>query len=399
MSVAILSAKTGNGHNAVMNAIAEELRQLGQQDVLTLAAFYEDLMVSNRVVSDFYNFLLLASTEMAAKFVEFAALKGPIYHDLSYAESREHLLALVHVDGLRAIISTTPVVNRNVIRVLDEEGLTEQIPFYVVVTDPFDPIAPGFADRGATRYFCPTDVVRSILERGGVAPDAIEVTGYAVSSRFLASRLLTETGTIRTRLGFSPGKQTLLLNAGAAGAPHYLKFLEVAAGLSDRLQTVLLCGRNRFLLKEAERLIDRRGLTSLKALPFIDDVETLLAVADIVVTKPGASAFFECINAGRPMILDGVTGFLFQERGVIKFLEKHPVAVVLDDVASLGEQLEAALVSGVWLRVAREAISALGPTRGAEMIARRIVDDLTLREVELLNDEPRAIINTTDRAD
>ena len=74
MSIAILAAKTGNGHISVMNSLENEFKMQGYNDVICFPDFYEKMQVSNRILSDFYNFLVRNSPKLCNQYCEFSAL-------------------------------------------------------------------------------------------------------------------------------------------------------------------------------------------------------------------------------------------------------------------------------------------------------------------------------------
>jgi UDP-N-acetylglucosamine:LPS N-acetylglucosamine transferase len=373
MSIAIVSAQTGNGHNAVMKALHEGFNRHGYHDVSVHPSYYEDLLVSNRVLSEFYNFLLVASTEVCAKYVEFSNLKSAVISGLEYRETSANLLKLVGTEGLQAIVSTSPLLNRNLIRALKDSGRGQDVRFYVVITDPFKPMAPGFTEKGATRYFCPTPTVRQLLEDSGIDPALTEVTGFPVSAKFTTRNPAHERESLFRELGLSAEKRTILLNGGAAGAPHYLKLLQASVESGTDWQIILLCGHNLALYTLATRYV-RDKYRHVVVLPFSERVADLLSLADVVVTKPGASAFFESLHAGVPVIVDGVTGFLYQEKGVVDFLARFNVGWVLNDYVELLHLLQCCDKS--LLDRYRRNIESLQLANGADAIVSVALQDL-----------------------
>jgi UDP-N-acetylglucosamine:LPS N-acetylglucosamine transferase len=373
VSIAIISAQTGNGHNAVMSTLEEGFKNKGYHDVSVYPSFYEDLSISHKVLSDFYNFLLTASTEMCAKFVEFSALKGPGFWEMEYSECYDKIVDFVETEGLEAIVSTTPLINKPIIRILEEKGL--EIPYYIVLTDPFKPVASGFAEKGTTRFFCPTNIVKNILEKCSIEPSLIEVTGYPIAKKFTREFSASEKESIYEKMGLSSDKKTLLLNSGAYGIPHYKKFLEAAVNSKHDVQIILICGRNKFLFKQANRYVEKNQLETVKVFPFIDNVWEVLQIADLTVTKSGANTFFECLHAKTIPIIDGVTGFLYQERGVIDYLSEFKVGMILNNHDELHDLLDECFTGDVLTEYSNN-IEAMKLVNGTDTIVTRIMENL-----------------------
>ena len=67
LKIAVLSAETGQGHTSVMEALKEELNYYENVEIDYYPSFYEDLMISNKILSNFYNFLMVNSIEFTIK--------------------------------------------------------------------------------------------------------------------------------------------------------------------------------------------------------------------------------------------------------------------------------------------------------------------------------------------
>lgn len=330
MSIAILSAKTGNGHVSVMNALVEEFKRQDYNDLILFPDFYEELIYSNRILSDFYNFLLANSIDLCEKYVEFTAITRPDKHEEIYRECSGKITELLKIDGLTTVVSTAPLINYNIIRSIKDNNLTSTVKFYIVVTDPYKPISPGFDVKGVSGYFCATDVVRDLLQGVGIDSRLIKVSGFPISERFCVKCSCSEKKIICKSLGIEHDVPTIIINSGALGAPHYLKFLKMIVEEYDyNVQVVFICGKNKVLFNTASNYIKMRNKHCIKILPFITNIDEVLIIADIAITKAGANTFYECLNAGVPIIIDGTCGFPYQERGAIDFLEQYQVGEVL----------------------------------------------------------------------
>lgn len=161
---------------------------------------------------------------------------------------------------------------------------------------------PGRANRrlarGADVVFCqwPVDARRFF---GGVR---VEVTGCPVRAGFFE----------RTRdegiahFGLDPSRRTLLVTGASQGA----KNLNDAAGpMAEQLgellagwQIVVLAGPGKAAALEQE-LAGKGGPVSWRVLEFTDDMDLLMAAADLVISRAGASTCAELAAAGRASVL------------------------------------------------------------------------------------------------
>ena len=340
MTIAIVSANTGNGHRAVMNALIEEFESREFRDLIPCPEFYEECLISNRILSDFYNYLISTSIPLGAKYTELASLTRPDVSDEIYNASYEKLCELVETEGLKAIISTAPLINHGLVRILKEKELSEKIPLYIVVTDPFDPIAPGFDIVGASRYFCFSKSVKKILVDSGIADDLVQVADYPVANKFFRTFDEQERAALYNDYDLSPENKTLLINAGANGNMSLLKCLEAIKALGNDLQIIFVCGKNKALKVMADRFKLINDVKNLVVLGFTKDMHLLLEMADICISKAGANTYFECLAKDTFFIVYGIDGFLYQEKGVVDVADEGRGVSVLNCYDELRELVE-----------------------------------------------------------
>lgn len=378
MSIALLSAKTGNRHVSVMKTMAEEFKKQNYHDIYEYPSYFEDCIHGNIILSNYYNSVItLSQMGLCAKFYELFARKRFDLSEEFYQESREKIFELVSKDGLECIISTSHSINNSIIKVLKETKLLEKIPFYIVVTDPFDPIAAGFDVIGATKYFCPTDIVKKILEKSGIESPRIKVIDYPVSARFNKKYSNMEKKLVYERMGLLSNKRTILLNSGALGSTHYFELLKRMLDYKGDCQIIILCGMNETLYKMSCRLQEQNRQTIIKVLSYVDNIDEILQISDLVVTKAGANAFFECLYSETPVIIDGIHGFLYQEQGVVDYLRDHGVGVVLNDSCDLPALVDYFFSNGLIERI-KTNIKNLNLRNGTSEIVHTVLSDLCL---------------------
>jgi UDP-N-acetylglucosamine--N-acetylmuramyl-(pentapeptide) pyrophosphoryl-undecaprenol N-acetylglucosamine transferase len=108
-----------------------------------------------------------------------------------------------------------------------------------------------------------------------------------------------------TRLGVDPKKFTILVIGGSQGARGLNdKFLQALACMDHKtiasLQVVHITGASDYV--QAGEAYKALGVQN-RVFSFVDEIEDAYSVADLVVTRSGASAIFELALFGKPMIL------------------------------------------------------------------------------------------------
>lgn len=379
MSIVIVSAKTGRGHISVMNTLAECFADKGYKDCKCIPDFYESILPSNRILSDFYNFLLTSSTALCEKYVQFTTLTRPDRNEELYQMTKSHYAELFTTKGLQAIVSTAISVNHSMIQALKEEGLYGQIPFYIVVTDPYDPIAPGFDIPGATRYFCANETVKNILAGSGIDADKIMITGYPVSKRFCSSLSTERKEAVFQKLGLNPKKKVVLLNSGSQGGISSLNLLRRYLESDIDVNMIMLCGTNKSLYRLAKIEGMKTPKSDLLLLPFYEWMEELLAISDVYITKAGANSFYEAVFSQVPLLIDATEGYLYQERGVTAMLDEIKIGRSVEDISDFTTLLQESLREGVNLQY-KARYKSMDIKNGANPVVETILSDVAAKQ-------------------
>lgn len=165
---------------------------------------------------------------------------------------------------------------------------------------------PGLANKQTARDAALIAIaqpsVARVFERAGAAPDVIALTGNPVRSSVLAGNRSRG----RAGLGVPADATVLLVFGGSLGAHHLNQRL---AQLKDRLLAV----EGLYVVHStgAEDYEDTRAALALSddearryhVMPYIDDMGDMLAAADLVLSRSGASSVAEIAALAVPAVL------------------------------------------------------------------------------------------------
>lgn len=107
--------------------------------------------------------------------------------------------------------------------------------------------------------------------------------------------------------GFDPNKRTLLIIGGSLGAKtinsSVINALSEIASMEREVQMIWQCGK--FYIDEAQRILSQKGLDGRNILltDFISHMEYAYSIADLVISRAGASSISELCLLGMPSIL------------------------------------------------------------------------------------------------
>jgi processive 1,2-diacylglycerol beta-glucosyltransferase len=135
-------------------------------------------------------------------------------------------------------------------------------------------------------YIVGTQYTRMQLMEAGVKDEKILVWGIPVEEKFFQRY---ERKALAKKIGVGPEKFTVLISTGSFG----LGIIEKAVkALYPHVQLLVVCANNIRLFKRLERL----GLGGVKIYGFVPNIEELMAVSDLIITKPGGLTISECLS-------------------------------------------------------------------------------------------------------
>ena len=154
-------------------------------------------------------------------------------------------------------------------------------PQAIVVTD-FD-VHALWLTHHFERYFVAMDETRVHLEKLGIAPEKITVSGIPIDPVFAEQKDKAE---MRRKHGLAPERTTILLSAGGFGVGPVEHIIESLAELEHRAQIVALCGRNEELKTRVENLAARLLVArnvAIKPIGYTNEMDELMSAADILL--------------------------------------------------------------------------------------------------------------------
>lgn len=217
------------------------------------------------------------------------------------------------------------------------------------------------------RYCVPDASVRDGLVARGIPSDRIVVAGLPVEQKFLRP---LDRGALMMRFGLNPNAPVVLVMAGAyamlGGVPDVVGVL---ADFPQPLQVIVVCGHDR-RLEDQVRAQAARSPHRFQVFGYVDIVEELMTVSDLLITKAGGVTVSEALTKRLPMLIyRPIPG---QEEGNTRFLLERGAAVVSRTPQELRETLGALLTHTGRLAAMREAVAGLSRPDATRVVVERL---------------------------
>jgi len=241
-------------------------------------------------------------------------------------------------------------------------------PLALVVTD-FD-IHAMWLCRGCQRYFVALEETKVHLERLGIDPGTVTVSGIPVDPVFAET---VDKETTREELGLDRGRTTILLSAGGFGVGPMENLISSLGELRHEAQVVAICGRNDELRARLEqRARDAgNGPVQLKPLGYTREMDRYMAASDLLVGKPGGLTTSEALARGLVMVI--VNPIPGQEERNADHLLEQGCAIRCNNLPVLGWKIDRLLDDGARLAAMRENVRRLAKPDAAGTVVRTLL--------------------------
>jgi len=223
-------------------------------------------------------------------------------------------------------------------------------------------------------YCVAAEETKARLVARGANADQVLATGIPISARFSAS---IDAAAVRKQYGLRDDLPILLVLGGGFGMGPVAQILAGLDQIARPFQTLVVAGRNEELRRELAAQ-DRRHPTHV--LGFVNNMHELMAVSDLLLTKPGGLTTSEAMAMGKPLfILNPIPG---QEAANSDFLLERGAAAKANSVDDLPFRLDQLLGSKKLVTMSRAA-RALGRPCAAADVCRAVSGRLEGRQKKL----------------
>lgn len=209
------------------------------------------------------------------------------------------------------------------------------------------------------RFFTATEEGALYLHSWGVPADATRVVGIPIHPVFAEPKPRAD---CLQRQGLVGDWPVLLQLAGGFGVGPVAKIYEQLLRVGPPVELVVVCGRNE-AAREQLQAVPVPSRHRVKLLGYTDQMDELMAAADLVVSKPGGLTTSEALARGLAMvILNPIPG---QESRNSDYLLEQGAAVKVNNLATLDYKVTGLIESPARLKALRANAKRLGHPRAA----------------------------------
>ena len=344
--ILVFTSRGGHGHVSAARAMEQFL---GENHEVVVADTFQGVLRSLDLIDkitrgrisgeEFYNFLLRRHWLRAAN--AYCRIGGWTFRRIPRTLERalDHFIDEQQPD---LIVSVIPLINFAFLEIAQKRG----VPFLIVPTDldlryflnGID--SPDYEKFHLALPYDDEEIHRSTVE-AGIPAHQIEVTGFPIREQFL-EQPDRDMARIRQRFGVPEGRKVVMLLMGGVGSVATLQFVERIRrhSLGFPVHLLVCLGQQRQMAPRLEEAAARgNGSLSLSTIGFTDEIAELMAISDLLITKPGTCSVNEALYMGTPMLIDARRTLRWEKMN-IDFVAKHRMGEALTGLDRLDPLLQ-----------------------------------------------------------
>ena len=362
-TVLILYATAGIGHKKAAFAIKEAFDKSQRPDVLlkdsldytnpffkaSYSSIYLDLVKYLPTLRGLFNYLL------DNRWIY--AVVRPLRRLTNHINSKKLVKFLLTIRPETIIV--THFFALEVIAHLKKKGVLKNSRLVTVITDYKS--HTFWLSKHVDSYIVGSDYTRDDLVRRGIPPERIKAFGIPCAKSFSEKR---SPGPLRSKMGLTPDKKTIFILGGGFGVGPIERIVFHLDKLKEDFQVIVVCGYNKKLYNSLVETA-KTARHTFKIYGFVNNVDELMALSDVLISKSGGISVTEALNAGLPMIvIDPIPG---QEMRNYRFLEKHDATLRIKAPKEITSVVKT-LLSSNRLDILRSNIGKIRLVNSAERI-------------------------------
>lgn len=360
LRVLIISAAFGNGHIRAAEAVIDAIKKKRPDAEI----FHIDF---GSLVNPTFNTALKSTYINLIKYIPkiwglFYYVTSSIPPDSAFQRflnkmGRSKLIEQINVLQPDLIICAYPTVAGVLGQLKLEQAL--DIPLATVVTD--YAVHSQWINSGVDLYIVGCDIVAKGFVARGLDAKNIKVTGIPVKPEFERD---LDRQKIAAEMGLATDRPTILIMGGAYGVLREVK--EICRWIADSTvpaQLIVVCGKDKKLYDSLADITEGTR-NPIRRFGFVDNVEQLMTVADVMVTKAGGLTVSEGLTKRLPMVIfNPIPG---QEEQNAKFLDQVGAGRVANSLSELKNVLQNLITRPEEIEKMRRAASNAIPGLAAE---------------------------------
>lgn len=244
---------------------------------------------------------------------------------------------------------------------------SSNVPLIAILTD-YIPHAYWVYDT-IDYYITPSEEVGSKLEQKGIPHSKIKPFGIPFDPKFNS---VSDKKEVVSKLGLEEGLPVILVMGGGQGLGPIKTIVKSLDKLQVPAQFIVVTGSNKKLFNSLARKT-RKSSNKFRILGYVDNVNELMDISTLIITKPGGITTAEALAKNLPMII--ISPIPGQEEKNTEYLTKIGAAIRVDDLEAIDLTLSSLLSSPQKLNIMRNCVKTISKPNSSLDIAKLILNN------------------------
>lgn len=294
----IVSLSTGGGHATVGNALAERLREQGDE-VLVVDLFKEiNSMGLHTFICEGYNLVATKAPGLYEGIYQVGnrPLISKSSFDMARRLSQKKIRELLDTFAPEVIIAVHPIAT-DILGGMKQKGRIKSQKIISVITDYLAHFVYAHKHRYIDAYLVGGEVTRQDLLSRGVEASKIHAYGIPIRREFYLPQQKVKNEDF-----------TILVMGGSMGSRNMTAVIRRLLKVEAPLKIIAVCGRDEELKDRMDKLVGKVPDKEIIVYGFTDQVHILMDQSDLLISKPGGASVTEALLRRVPMIIPYMLG-------------------------------------------------------------------------------------------
>src|SRR5438477_5650508 len=329
----------GGGHRSAAEAlksVLENQEQPWRVELLNLQELLDKLDIVRKAtgirIQDAYNFILRKGwTRLTPQLLPL--MQGVIR--MHHRQTVKMLQEYWQQNPTDIVLSVIPHFNRAMAESIRK--ITPRTAFVTLLTD-FADYPPHFwIERQQQYLICGTErAEQQAFEHGHDREHVFLASGMIMKPKFYQKTSVNRLEE-RLKLGLDPKIPTGIVLFGGHGSSTMLDIVRRLNDGNNRLQLILICGKNQRLLTTIKNL---KTCFPIFVEGFTQNVDYYMSLADFFIGKPGPGSISEALQFHLPVVVECNARTLPQERYNAQWVTEKQMGIVLNSFRQINAGVE-----------------------------------------------------------
>lgn len=336
-TILLLSSKGGGGHTAAAKTLQS---LLGHEYEFKIVKPIDQLRIWGVPSGEqFYNLMLRNGWIRSMNFI--VRHLAPTIFRSRVAKLHKIICSAIHTHRPDLVISLIPFVNYPG----SEAARIHNIPYLLITTDnDLRNWVLGMDKRKHSQFKvtigADLPLTRTVLKQKKIPDHMIETIGLPLRPDFIAAKNRME---ILEKYNLPENKPILLVMMGGAGNSAAYDYAKKIGRMDLGVHLLVIAGRNQSLKYDLETL-SLHPSNSMTVLGYTDKVADLMAISNLIITKPGPGTINEAMAMKLPILIDNTGTSLFWERSNVDLVINYNIGERIRNFNQIKQMLNTFLI-------------------------------------------------------